>query len=126
MKNQQTIQYAVMCLQELDSHPSEFLSSHDISRSQGIPLTYCNVILEQFTQAGLIEASGSKHYRLLVPVEELKVLEILQALSTPVRAQPAFKLLFVAQKIAIRKTVETLRWSQALETFPSDGGFARS
>jgi DNA-binding IscR family transcriptional regulator len=126
MNNRTLIQYAVMCLQELDQHTHQFLSSRDISKNQGIPRTDCDAVLQRLALAGLIESAEAGQFSLRTPIEDLKALDIIQAVSTPVTVQPAFKLLFSAQKTALRKTLETTRWAQTLSVFPSDGGAARA
>ena len=126
MKSRQTLQYAVMCLQELDQHIAQFMSSHEISKRQGIPQAVCEAVLTCLAQAGIIESSEVNQYRLCVPAEEVKVLALLEALSAPVPDQPVFKVLYAAQKTARRHTLEIVRWAQGLAVFPSDGGPARA
>jgi DNA-binding IscR family transcriptional regulator len=115
------VQYALMCLQELDQRNSEALSPQDISARQGIPLPECEGILHRLEEAGLVDCPEKTHFALTRPIEELKVLEILQALWAPQNKVTAFKILFQSQPPALRKTLEAVSSAQQLSCFPSEG-----
>jgi DNA-binding IscR family transcriptional regulator len=125
MNKNLNVQLALMCLQELDRGSSQFQSPAEISRNAGVPLADCQAVLGRLADAGLIERQGDA-YALFVPVEDLKVFDILNALSARKESRPAFRWLFGAAQTSQRKTLEAVRWAQALEAFPSDGGWLRS
>jgi len=110
-----------MCLQELDQRQSEALSPQDISARQGIPLPECEGILHRLEEAGLVECPEKKHFALTGPMEELKVLEILQALWAPQKKAAAFKILYQSRPPALKKTLEAVSSARQWSCFPSDG-----
>ena len=116
-----TFQYALMCLQELNQCHSEALSPLDISARQGIPLPECEEILHRLEEAGLVDCPEAKHFALSRPVEELKALEILQALWAPQKKAAAFKMLFESERPALRKTLEAVSSARRWSCFPSEG-----
>jgi len=121
MNSPMNVQYALMCLQELDQHHSKILSAQDISARQGIPLPECEGILHRLEEAGLIDCPENRHFALTRPIEELKVLEILQALWTPRKKETAFKILFQSTRPALRKTLAAVSSAKQSSCFPSDG-----
>ncbi len=121
MNSQMTVQYALMCLQELDAHNSKAISPRDISARQGIPLPECEGILHRLEEAGLIDSPENEHFALTRPIEELKALEILQALWAPQKKTTAFKILFQSAQPALRKTLEAVSSARQSSCFPSDG-----
>jgi DNA-binding IscR family transcriptional regulator len=121
MNNRMTVQYALLCLQELDQHHSEALAPHVISARQGIPLPECEGILHRLEEAGLIDSPENEHFALTRPIEELKALEILQALCVPQKKAPAFRILYQSERPALRKTLEAVSSAEQISCFPSDG-----
>ncbi len=107
------VQYALMCLQELDQHHSEALAPQEISARQGIPLPECEGILHRLQEAGVIECPGQERFALSRPIEDVKALEIMQALSAPKQKDPAFKILFQSGRPALRKTLEVVSNSKS-------------
>ena len=121
MLNRLYVQYAVLCLKVLGEKSPQYLSSKEIGRSQGIPLAQCDAVLRKLSGAGLIEAGKAKRYALRTPAEDVNPLDILRALATR-RGAPDFHLLFAAHKTALQKVLHTVRWSEARDVYPSDGG----
>lgn len=120
MNNPITVQYAMMCLQELDD-TAKALSPQDISRRQGIPLTECEGILNRLELAGLVDSPTKEQFVLAKPIQEFKVLDILEALWAPQKKETTFKILFQAGKPALRKTLEAVSSARSLASYPSDG-----
>ena len=116
-----SVQYALMCLQELNQRHSEALSPQDISARQGIPLPECEEILHRLEEAGFVDSPEKRHFALLRPLEELKALEVLQALWAPRKSATAFKMLFQSGRPALRKTLEAVSSARRWSCFPSDG-----
>jgi DNA-binding IscR family transcriptional regulator len=80
MKYQLYVQYAVLCLEALDSCEGQPLSIQELSQSQGVPFADCVHLVHRLSQAGIVEVTPAGAVALLRPVEELTALEILQAL----------------------------------------------
>src|SRR5450755_2498912 len=57
MNHQLTVQYALMCLRELEEHGHEAVSSKEISDKQGVPLPECEDILERLADSGIVRPS---------------------------------------------------------------------
>jgi DNA-binding IscR family transcriptional regulator len=116
-----TVQYALLCIQELNQGNAKPLTPRDISARQGIPLPECEGILQRLEAAGVIDCPETGSFALTRPIEDLKVLEILQALWEPQKKAPAFKVLFQSERPALRKTLEAVSNAKQLSCFPSDG-----
>jgi DNA-binding IscR family transcriptional regulator len=121
MNSQITVQYALMCLQELDQHHSESLSPHVISARQGIPLPECEGILHRLEESGVIDGREHEQFALARPIEEINALEILQALWAPRKKAPAFQILYQSGRPALRRTLQAVSSAKRLGCFPSDG-----
>jgi len=107
MNNQQSVQQALMCLEALEAHSAESLSSQDISRLQGVPHAQCVVILTRLEAGGIVRCIGPDAYRLERPLGEMTAFEILEALWAPVEKQPVFQLLFgPAKGPAFKRTLQ--------------------
>jgi DNA-binding IscR family transcriptional regulator len=121
MKSALTVQYALMCLQELGDASARAVSAQEISARQGIPRAECEAVLQCLENAGLIKSPQTKHFALTKPLEEFKVLEILEALADQRKPAPSFKILFQHERPALRKTLEAVSWAGQVGAYPSDG-----
>ena len=114
MPTRQTVQIALLCLETLEQLTPHAMSPQDLSRRQGLPLPECLGILRRLSNAGIVEMRDERHVRLCRPVEELTVLDVLQALWSPEVRTGTFQM-FVGgnRRIALRKTLEFVRRDQA-------------
>jgi DNA-binding IscR family transcriptional regulator len=104
------MQYALMCLQELDRHGPGFLDARKISRDGGIPADDCREILARLHDAGLLEVGTKESFALRQPLESLTVLQIIEAITAPQPSKaPAFRLLTTPGSGALRKTLQAVR-----------------
>jgi DNA-binding IscR family transcriptional regulator len=113
MNHQRTVQFAVMCLQELDQHPAEGLSAKEISRAQGVPFEECVRILESLRHAGIVGRGMPGTFVLLRPVEEITAMDILQSVWAPNAEQPVFRLMYVGRRVAAAKTTREFVYAHA-------------
>jgi DNA-binding IscR family transcriptional regulator len=79
MNHKTIVQFAVLCLQELDAQVGKTLSCHEISKRQGIPLPECAQVIQQLDHAGIVELAETGRVVLCRPVEMLTALDILEA-----------------------------------------------
>jgi len=104
MNTQQTVQYAVMCLQALDENAGKPMSLQEISQRQGVPMAECQDIVRHLSEAGIVTLAGPGRVVLLRPVEELTALEILEAVWSSSNPPPAFRMLVGGSRGARLKT----------------------
>ncbi len=122
MKNQLSVRYALACLQELESRPSERFSASELSHCQGVPYADCLDVVRHLEAAGIIESDRDGKAKLLKPLAELTPLDILTALWTDLPDQPKFKMLFQADsRLSTRKALEAVAWARNSEVYVSDG-----
>jgi len=115
MENRQDVQFALLCLEELDQPYTRALSPLDLSRRLGVHLAACESILGRLSRAGLIEHRPEGTVRLCRPVEEVTALEVLQAVWAPQEKQTTFRMLVGKDRgRAVRKTLEFVRSDQSL------------
>jgi len=89
MNQQRVVQFAVMCLQELDAHAGQAVSVEEISQRRGIPLPECTHVIRQLGVAGIVELAAPDQAVLRRAIEDLTALEILQAVWTkPAMSSP--------------------------------------
>jgi len=117
------VQYALLCLREIDQH--ETITIREISELQGIPLHDCQDAVERLVAAGYLETTGDGRFSLSQPLDRIHSLELIQAMYAEKPKVPAFKMLFQSQRLGLEKALEAVRWSRRVEDFPSDGGVAR-
>ena len=92
MKNQQFVQYAVLCLQALDANGGRPLSVQDLSHSQGVPFATCVRLINRLSDVGIVEVT-SDGVTLRRPVEDLTALEIVQAIWSDKEKSTGFRML---------------------------------
>src|SRR5262249_30237647 len=123
MKNSQSIQYALMCLQALEENSDTPRRAVELSRTCGIPLPDCNRVLQKLSAAGWLEQVEEGKYLLVASVSELTALEIVTAMNTPLKRVPRFKMQVGPRRGPIvRKTLEAVTWAQGMNVYPSEDG----
>src|SRR5262245_28362826 len=109
MHNQQSIQYALMCLRAFKDESRLSLSAVDISHEQGVPYDSCLAVLESLTAGGLLIKEKSQEYRLAHPADELSAMEVVTAASTPAPKTTTFQPWYGQARFrGIRKTLEAV------------------
>ncbi|SRR5258708_4893676 len=110
MNPKRIVQFAVLCLELLDSGVGKPMSYQEISRKLGIPLNECERVLRCLSHAGIVKFAEGSGVILLRPVEEITALEILEAVWAPEETRCAFQMLVGAERgPALRKTLEFVR-----------------
>ena len=110
MNPTQIVQFAVLCLTELDAHQGKAVSCEEISLRQGIPLPECIHIIRRFQHAGIVDVVMPGRVLLRRPVEELTALEIVEAVWAKEDARTPFRMLLGGDRgLACRKTLEYVR-----------------
>ncbi len=123
MNNQQSIQYALMCLRAFKDKSTSWRSAHDISREQGVPFDSCVAILENLTSGGLLIEEKPHRYQLATPAEEMYALDVVKAASTPAPKTTPFRPWYGQARFrGIRKTLEAVALAERGGDYPSDTG----
>jgi DNA-binding IscR family transcriptional regulator len=112
MNYRQRVQYALLCLRELDSREGDFASLLDISRAQGIPLADCREVFKHLAQAGIVNFSESNQISLQRAMDEVTALDLMQAIAQPLRVLPTFRMLVKPTLRAVRTTLHAMRWAK--------------
>ena len=116
MNVRENVQFALMCIQELDHRAETPLLPLEISRLQGVPLEDCLAILKRLHVAGVVRSSPEGRFALVRPAGELTALEVLQALWTPLEEKPIFRMMVGGSRgVRVRKTLEAVRKLQDRE-----------
>jgi DNA-binding IscR family transcriptional regulator len=122
MTSQLHVQYAVMCLQELDRRNSSYLDVQKISREGGIPQADCREVLKRLHAAGIIDAGTGQTFALRQPLESLTALQVIQAIwTTAPKEAPAFRMLIAPEDGALRKTLEAVGAARSRGISVSEG-----
>ena len=120
MNNRLTVQYALLCLKELDGSVQSGRTALQLSRTQGIPLPECQTILRQLAAAGIVGLRATGEARLQRPAAELTALEVLQALQTA--PAPEFRLLYQSQEgLSAKHTREAVASAAHQAAYPGEG-----
>ena len=92
MKLNRTLAYGLSCLQYLaEKSDRGWVEVREIAQSQGLPVAYCNKVLQSLTHAGLVSSIRGKGHRLAKRPEEISVWEVMEAFTfngAPDKPQP--------------------------------------
>jgi DNA-binding IscR family transcriptional regulator len=115
MNYRQRVQFAVQCLEELEAHAQRPVSFQDISQKQSIPLAECTLVVRQLADAGIVSLKENGTVALERPIDEITALELLTAVWTRDRIQPAFRMLVGEDRGPVmRKTLKFVRLVQSV------------
>jgi len=82
MKFNRTLAYGLACLQYLSEHDREgWLETRRIAKSQGLPESYCNKVLQSLAHARLVNSSRGRGFKLAKPMESINVWEVMEAFT---------------------------------------------
>jgi len=82
IKMNRTLAYGLACLHYLGEHNSgEWTEVRDISRFQGLPLAYCNKVMQALVHVGFVESLKGKGYRLIKDLDEISVWQLMEAFT---------------------------------------------
>ncbi len=82
MKLNRTLAYGLACLHYLGEKRSrEWTEIKDISKFQGLPLAYCNKVMQALVHSGFIESRKGKGYRLMKDLDDISVWQLMEAFT---------------------------------------------
>lgn len=87
MRINQKVRYGVACLYELSKNPEEYTDANLIAHRQEIPPAYAQKVLQLMAQANLIHGMKGSGYKLTVPLENITVLKVMEALTAEKSAE---------------------------------------
>ena len=111
MNHRQLVQFAAMCIAELDEQGGRSLSLQQLSRNQGIPFPVCRKIIRRLDLAGIVKVTDGKIV-LLRSAEEMTALDVLEAIWSSKEALPAFRMVVGGQGVKMRTTLDYIRRAQ--------------
>jgi Rrf2 family protein len=82
VKMNRTLAYGLACLDYLGrNNGGQWNQVCDICRRQGLPVAYCNKVLQALVHAGLVESQKSKGYRLNKELDDISVWDLMEAFT---------------------------------------------
>jgi len=82
MKMNKTLAYGLACLHYLGEHNrGDWVEVKDIARFQGLPVAYCNKVLQALVHHGFVESQKGKGYRLLNDLDDISVWQLMEAFT---------------------------------------------
>jgi Rrf2 family protein len=82
MKFNRTLAYGLACLQHLSEHAQDgWQETRHICRSQKLPESYCNKVLQSLVHAKLVRSSRGRGFKLAKPLQSINVWEVMEAFT---------------------------------------------
>lgn len=82
VKMNRTLAYGLACLDYLgQNNGGAWNQVADICRYQGLPVAYCNKVLQALVHAGLVESQKGKGYRLNKELDDISVWDLMEAFT---------------------------------------------
>ena len=82
MKFNRTLAYGLACLHFLSKHDTDgWMETRHIAKSQGLPESYCNKVLQGLVHAGLVTSSRGRGFKLAKPLGSISAWEVMEAFT---------------------------------------------